>query len=89
MSNVRADIEAMERFLSHLRDFDRNLSDDFRAIYGHLRELGDAWSDAKYQEFSDDLAEVATGVERYLAAAEGHEAHLALLIERLKIYLES
>ena len=88
MSNVRADIEAMERFLSHLRDFDRNLSDDFRAIYGHLRELGDAWSDAKYREFHDDLEEVATGVERYLAAAEGHETHLVQLIERLKVYLE-
>ena len=88
MSNVRADVEAMERFLGHLRNFDRELSDDFHAIYGHLRELGDAWSDGKYREFRDDLEEVATGVERYLAAAEGHEAHLIQLIERLKIYLE-
>jgi hypothetical protein len=89
MSNVRADIEAMERFLGHLRDFDRSLSDDFRAMFSHLRELGDAWSDAKYHEFRDDLEEVTTGVERYLAAAEGHEAHLQRLIEHLRVFLET
>lgn len=89
MANVRADIEAMERFLGHLRQFDRTLSDEFRSMYGHLRGLGDAWSDAKYHEFHDDLEEVTRGVERYLAAAEGHEAHLAQLIERLKDFLST
>ena len=89
MANVRADIESMERFLGHLRQFDRTLSDEFRSMYGHLRELGDAWSDAKYHQFHDDLEKVTTGVERYLAAAEGHEAHLAHLIEKLKSYLET
>ncbi len=81
MSRIDTDVEQMRRFLDHLRGFDQMLDEQFRSMIGHWRELGGAWTDAKYHELGRDLEEVAHGVERYLAAADGHEAHLARLIQ--------
>lgn len=89
MSVIQADVERMEDFLAHLRRFDNLLDDEFRSMIGRWRELGSVWTDVKYDEFGRDLEEVAHGVERYLAATEGHEAHLARLIENLHIFLNT
>ncbi|WP_423225960.1 hypothetical protein [Candidatus Amarolinea aalborgensis] len=89
MSGVHADIEKMESFLDHLRRFDQLLDDEFRSMIGHWRDLGSVWTDNKYHEFGRDLEEVARGVEHYLAATDDHENHLARLIERLKIFLDT
>ena len=39
--------------------------------------------------FGEALEEVTPGIATYLSATEGHEAHLAALIERLSGYLET
>ena len=89
MSRINTDVEKMQSFLDHLRRFDQLLDDEFRSMIGHWRDLGGAWTDVKYDQFGHDLEEVARGVERYLAAADGHEDHLTRLIERLGIYLDT
>lgn len=89
MGTIQANVEQMEGFLDHLRRFDQLLDDEFRSMIGHWRDLGGVWTDAKYDEFGRDLEEVAHGVERYLAAADGHEDHLARLIQRLHDYIET
>ena len=89
MSEIRTNIEKMQSFLDHLRRFDQLLDDEFRSMIGHWRDLGGAWTDVKYDQFGHDLEEVARGVEHYLAATDGHENHLALLIERLILFLDT
>jgi hypothetical protein len=42
-----------------------------------------------YRLFGEALEEVTPGIATYLSATEGHEAHLAALIERLSGYLET
>jgi len=59
------------------------------AALGHWRELGEVWRDDMYRLFGEALEEVTPGITQYLSATEGHEAHLATLIERLRGYLET
>lgn len=85
--NVR-EIEALADFRAHLIRFNAELTESFATIRGHWRELGDVWRDDMYRRFGDALEEVTPGVDRYLAATEGHEAYLAALIERLRAVRE-
>jgi hypothetical protein len=78
------DIDALAQFRTHLIEFNRELAESFARMRGHWHELGHVWRDDMYQRFGDALAEVTPGVDRYLAATEGHEAYLAALIERLR-----
>lgn len=89
MAGVINDIEAMEDFRARLIQFNTDLAESFAAIRGHWRELGDVWRDEMYQKFGEALEEVTPGIEHYLSATEGHEAHLAALIERLRGYFET
>ncbi|MBV9380927.1 MAG: hypothetical protein JOY82_14210 [Streptosporangiaceae bacterium] len=89
MAGVINDIEALEDFRAHLIQFNTELAESFAAIRGHWRELGDVWRDDMYQLFGEALEEVTPGIELYLSATEGHEAHLAALIEQLRGYLET
>jgi hypothetical protein len=88
MAGVINDIEAMEDFRARLIQFNTGLAESFAAIRGHWRELGDVWRDEMYQQFGEALDEVTPGIELYLSATEGHEAHLSALIEQLHGYLE-
>ena len=85
---VDADLERMIAFRTHLIRFNRTLAEEFASMQAHWRDLGEVWTDVKYHEFGQALEEAAQGVNRYLAATEGHEAHLLGLIERLRQYLE-
>jgi hypothetical protein len=87
-SNVGADVERMIAFRQHLIRFNQMLAEEFASMQAHWRELGDVWTDIKYHEFGQALEEAGQGIRRYLAATEGHEAHLLGLIERLRSYLE-
>jgi hypothetical protein len=89
MTGVINDIEALQEFRAHLIQFNSDLADSFATIRGHWRELGDVWRDDMYQLFGEALEEVTPGIELYLSATEGHEAHLAALIEQLRGYLEA
>jgi hypothetical protein len=89
MAGVVNDIEALEEFRAHLVRFNTDLAESFATIRGHWRELGDVWRDDMYALFGEALAEVTPGIEFYLSATEGHEAHLAALIEQLHGYLET
>lgn len=86
--SVDADLEAMIAFREHLIRFNRTLAEEFASMQAHWRGLGEVWRDVKYHEFGQALEEAARGVNRYLAATEGHEAHLLGLIERLREFLE-
>ena len=89
MSKVDSDLESLIAFREHLIRFNRTLAEEFSAMRGHWRGLGDVWTDAKYHEFGAALDEVARGLDRYLAATEGHEVHLLRLIETLRSYLDT
>jgi hypothetical protein len=89
MAGVINDIEALAEFRSHLMQFNRDLAENFATIRGHWRELGEVWRDDMYRLFGEALEEVTPGIAVYLSATEGHEAHLAALIERLRGYLET
>ena len=89
MSGVVNDIEALAEFRSHLMRFNHDLAENFSTIQSHWRELGEVWRDDMYRLFGEALEEVLPGITAYLAATEGHEAHLAALIERLGGYLET
>jgi len=88
MSEVRTNLESLIAFREHLIRFNRTLAEEFASMQAHWRSLGDVWTDIKYHEFGEALQEAAQGVNRYLAATEGHEAHLLGLMERLREYLE-
>jgi hypothetical protein len=89
MAGVINDIEALQEFRAHLVRFNLDLAESFAAIRGHWRELGDVWRDDMYLLFGEALEEVTPGIELYLTATEGHEMHLAALIEQLRGYLET
>ena len=78
------DIDALAQFRAHLIQFNRDLAESLATMRGHWHELGQVWRDDMYDRFGEALGEVTTGVDRYLAATEGHEAYLAALIERLR-----
>jgi hypothetical protein len=83
-----SDIEALADFRSHLTEFNRDLSESFKAMRTHWRELGEVWRDDMYRRFGEALEEVTPGVDSYLAATEGHEAYLLALVERLRAVRE-
>jgi hypothetical protein len=83
-----SDIEALADFRSHLSEFNKDLSENFKAIRTHWRELGEVWRDDMYRRFGEALEEVTPGVDSYLAATEGHEAYLLALVERLRAVRE-
>jgi hypothetical protein len=89
MAGVVNDIEALAEFRAHLMRFNHELAENFATIQTHWRELGEVWRDDMYRLFGEALEEVTPGITQYLAATEGHEAHLARLIERLSGYLET
>ncbi len=89
MSKVASDLEALIAFRAHLIRFNHTLGEEFSGMRSRWQSLGDVWTDAKYHEFGQALDEVARGIDRYLAATEGHEAHLLRLIETLRAYLET
>jgi hypothetical protein len=89
MAGVVNDIEALAEFRAHLMQFNHDLAENFATIQTHWRELGEVWRDDMYRLFGEALDEVMPGIKVYLSATEGHEAHLALLIERLRDYLET
>ena len=82
------DIGALEQFRSHLIDFNRELAESFARMRGHWRDLGNIWHDGMYDRFGTALAEGSAGVDRYLAATEGHEAYLSELIARMHAVAE-
>lgn len=89
MSEVNvSDIEALADFRSHLAEFNNNLSESFKTMRTHWRELGEIWRDDMYDRFGEALEEVTPGVDSYLAATEGHEAYLLALVERLRAVRE-
>jgi hypothetical protein len=89
MAGVVNDIEALAEFRAHLMRFNHELAENFATIQAHWRELGEVWRDDMYRLFGEALEEVTPGIAHYLSATEGHEAHLAALIERLGAYLET
>ena len=89
MAGVINDIEALAEFRAHLMQFNHELAENFATIQAHWRELGEVWRDDMYRLFGEALEEVSPGIALYLSATEGHEAHLATLIERLRDYLET
>ncbi len=86
MSRYSGDLEALVAFREHLVDFNRTLAQDFATMRQRWAALGDVWTDEKYVEFGAALDEVAPGIERYLAATEGHEAHLMRLAQIIEDY---
>jgi hypothetical protein len=42
-----------------------------------------------YRLFGEALEEVTPGIDYYLSATEGHEAHLTALMEQLQAYLDT
>jgi hypothetical protein len=89
MAGVVNDIEALAQFRAHLMRFNHELAENFATIQAHWRELGEVWRDDMYRLFGEALDEVTPGISVYLSATEGHEAHLAALIERLREYLDT
>ena len=89
MAGVINDIEALTDFRMHLMQFNKDLAENFSTIRGHWRELGEVWRDDMYRLFGEALEEVTPGFEFNLQATEGHEAHLAALIEQLQAYLDT
>ena len=84
-----SDIEALADFRLHLAEFNKNLSENFKTMRTHWRELGEVWRDDMYRLFGEALEEVTPGIDLYLASTEGHEAHLAALIEQLQAYRDT
>lgn len=89
MAAVVNDIEALAEFRAHLMRFNHDLAENFATIQSHWRELGEVWRDDMYRRFGEALDEVMPGIKLYLSSTEGHEAHLAVLVERLRDYLET
>ena len=83
-----SDIEALADFRLHLAEFNKNLSESFKTMRTHWRELGEVWRDDMYVRFGEALEEVTPGIDSYLSATEGHEAYLLALVERLRAVRE-
>lgn len=89
MAGVVNDIEALAEFRAHLMQFNKELAESFSSMRSHWRELGEVWRDDMYRLFGEALEEVTPGIDLYLASTEGHEAHLAALIEQLQAYRDT
>ncbi len=86
MSRYAGDLESLVAFREHLLQFNRTLAEDFSTMRQRWAALGDVWTDEKYTEFGAALDDVAPGIERYLSATQGHEAHLYRLIQIIEDY---
>ena len=82
-SIVDVNVEKLIAFRSHLVRFNDTLHSEFKDMRSHFKNLGDTWHDAQYDKFEKDLDDVSRGIEHYLQAADGHEDHLARLIQKL------
>jgi hypothetical protein len=89
VAGIINDIDALAEFRAHLMQFNKDLAESFASIRGHWRELGEVWRDDMYRLFGEALEEVTPGIDFYLSATEGHEAHLVALIEQLQAYLDT
>lgn len=87
-SEVRSNLESLTNFRNDLIRFNRLIAEEFSLMQAKWRSLGEVWTDVKYHEFGQALEEATQSINRYLAATEGHEAHLLGLMERLREYLE-
>lgn len=87
MSKVDTDLESLINFHDYLVRFNQTLADEFTSMRWHLQNLGDAWDDAKYHEFSQTLQEAAQGIDHYLQAAPDYEASLSQFIKAIEAFL--
>jgi hypothetical protein len=87
MEQVNTNLKSLTEFRDYLMRFNQTLADEFTSMRWHLQNLGDAWDDAKYDEFSQTLQEAARGIDHYLQAAPDYEASLAQFIKAVEAFL--
>ena len=87
MSKMQNDLESLIAFRSHLQQFNRTLVDEFASMREHWQNLGDVWTDVKYQEFGQALQEAANGIQHYMQSTADHEESLLRTIRILEEYL--
>lgn len=87
--NVRAKLQALIEFRSHLKSFNQTLKDEFQSISSHLHSVEQYWDDEKYREFRDYHSKVHVGIKKYLETTEDQEKHLRRLIKALEDYIKS
>lgn len=70
MAEVHADPKEIERFRTHLANFNREMERMTAQLDGQLRELGNTWQDQQYHKFSEEMRQSIKAFKKYLQGAD-------------------
>ena len=76
MAKVHADPVEIRRFQRNLGTFNRELKTLTGRLQTQLRTLGESWQDDEYRKFEQEISQVVTAFNRYLAESERYSKHL-------------
>lgn len=88
---IDVDLEALEFFISTLRDFNNNLQTDWRTLNSRWQASSESWRDIKKDQFEGAVGweEVIRMMEGYLSSADEYTNFLMRLHEAGSGYLGS
>lgn len=76
MAKVQADPVEIRRFQRNLGTFNRELKALTGKLQTQLRALNETWRDDEYRKFEQEISQVMTAFNRYLAESERYSKHL-------------
>lgn len=76
--------EAMQRFASQLRQYQKALEESTYGMESHVRQIGDEWRDDGYQRFLNEWETSRRAVDRLLDACDEYTVHLLRLADDLR-----
>lgn len=86
MSQLHADLPAVEHFAHRLRNFDETLAQEFEGLQASWQEVKYAWDDPVQRRFAEMFKEFTPSIRQYLDTASEYEIFLQEKIEALRDY---
>ena len=84
---IDIDVELLTAFLGELKRFNRELFESMERCNTQFASLSDGWQDERFRKFSDDWAEAAAAISKYLGDSVGQIAVLEDKAAAARAYL--
>jgi len=89
MPQAIGDPDELERFARALQQFVDSLNEAVGNLNGAFAVLGDTWQDEKRVQFEEEYNALVQQVKQFNANASQQISYLAVLVARLRDYLQS
>jgi uncharacterized protein YukE len=87
MPQAIMDPEQVKRFAEELQRFNRDLQDRLGSLQARFSALGDSWQDQEHSKFSEEFAQTAKTLRRFVEVSERHVPYLMRKAQRIEEYL--